>query len=141
MHYERIQNVKRVNANAYEKIMKRKPSVIGAARKLHRVAWSRVWAGTHTPSHSHTHPHAVCPPCLNADYRLHADMPTGKIKHSVNARQSRRGCRDAGRGRVAAEGSKHSGKCVCVLQVVASAACRKWSQAAFVSAWPSIKFC
>lgn len=77
MHYERIQNVKRVNANAYEKIMKRKPSVIGAARKLHRVAWSRVWAGTHTPSHSHTHTHArglsAMPECRLQIARRYAD--------------------------------------------------------------------
>lgn len=92
MHYERIQNVRRVNANAYKKIMKRKHSVIGAARELHRVESGQTHThrhrGTNTHRHSHigthTHTHGVCPPCLNADYRLHADMPTGKIKHSVN---------------------------------------------------------
>lgn len=50
MHYERIQNVRRVNANAYKKIMKRKHSVIGAARELHRVECGQ----THTHTDMHT---------------------------------------------------------------------------------------
>lgn len=84
MHYERIQNVRRVNANAYKKIMKRKHSVIGAARELHRVECGQTHTQRHRSTNTNRHIHGVCPPCLNADYRLHADMPAGKIKHSVN---------------------------------------------------------
>lgn len=57
MHYERIQNVRRVNANAYKKIMKRKHSVIGAARELHRVESGQTHTQRHRGTNTHRHTH------------------------------------------------------------------------------------